>query len=138
MNSEAQQLMPTESELSILNVLWELGPSTVREVHHVLNSAKRTGYTTVLKLLQIMTEKKLVTRDTSNRSHVYSPSCPKCHTQRRLVNDLLKKAFGGSLLHLANTLFEAEDLSRSEFEKLRNEILELRKKEDGNGDDWMG
>ena len=135
--TETQQAMPTESELSILNVLWELGPSTVRQVHDVLNRTKRTGYTTVLKLLQIMTEKKLVKRDASNRSHIYRPSCPKCQTQRCLVDNLLKKAFGGSPLHLANTLFEAENLSRTEFEKLRNDILELRKKEGSDGDDWV-
>lgn len=132
--TDAQQVMPTETELTILNVLWELGPSTVREVHDVLNRTKRTGYTTVLKLLQIMTEKKLVERDSSNRRHIYRPACPKQLTRRRLVDNLLKKAFGGSPLHLASTLFEAEDLNKSEFEKLRNEIIALRKKEGGDDD----
>jgi len=125
--------MPTEAELSILNVLWEKGPSTVRDVCDFLNRTKKTGYTTVLKLLQIMNEKKLVIRDESNRTHVYASNYSKQLIQRGLVDDLLKKAFGGSPVHLANTLFENEELSKSEFEKLRNEILVLRKKEYDHG-----
>ena len=126
--------IPTESELSILNVLWDLGPSTVRAVYDVLNQKRETGYTTVLKLMQIMTEKKLVKRDESNRSHVYEAAYSKQQTQRWLVDDLLKKAFGGSHTQLANALFEKEKLTKSEFEKLRNEIIALRKKEDGYGE----
>lgn len=125
--------IPTESELAILNVLWADGPSTVREVQNILNRTRNTGYTTVLKLLQIMTQKKLVRRDESNHAHVYMSSCSKQLTQRRLVDDLLKKAFGGSQVQLATTLFDEEKLSKSEFEKLRNEIIELRKREDDNG-----
>lgn len=126
--------MPTEMELSILNVLWEQGPSTVRDVFNFLNRTKKTGYTTVLKFLQIMNEKKLVKRDESNRTHVYTSNYSKQKIQRHLVDDLLKKAFGGSPVHLANTLFENEDLSESEFEKLRNKILLLREKEPGHGE----
>jgi len=126
--------IPTESELSILNVLWELGPSTVREVYNVLNRTRETGYTTVLKLLQIMIEKKLVKRDESNRTHVYVANYSKQLTQRRLLDDLLRKAFGGSAVQLATTLFEKEKLTKSEFEKLRNEILVLRKKEYDHGE----
>lgn len=126
--------MPTEAELSILNVLWERGPSTVRDVFNSLNRARKTGYTTVLKLLQIMNEKKLVKRDESNRTHVYTSNYSKQKIQRHLVDDLLRKAFGGSPVHLANTLFENEELSQPEFEKLRNEILVLRKKENDHGE----
>jgi predicted transcriptional regulator len=122
--------IPTESELSILNVLWKLGPCTVRAVYDVLNQTRETGYTTVLKLMQIMTEKKLVKRDESNRTHVYEANYAKQQTQRWLVDDLLNKAFGGSPAQLANALFEKNKLTKSEFEKLRNEILLLRKKED--------
>ena len=125
--------MPTEAELSILNVLWEKGPSTVRDVCDSLNQIKKTGYTTVLKLLQIMNEKNLVSRDESNRTHVYTSNYSKQKIQRRLVDDLLRKAFGGSPVHLENTLFENEELSKPEFEKLRNEILVLRKKEYDHG-----
>jgi predicted transcriptional regulator len=124
--------IPTESELAILNVLWAAGPSTVREVQNILNRTRETGYTTVLKLLQIMTKKNLVRRDESNHAHVYMSNCSKQHTQRSLVDNLLKKAFGGSPVQLANALFDAEKVSKSEFEKLRNKIIALRKKESDN------
>ncbi len=127
--------IPTESELAILNVLWAVGPSTVREVQNILNRTRNTGYTTVLKLLQIMTQKRLVRRDESNHAHVYMSNCSKQQTQRRLVDDLLKRAFGGSPAQLATTLFDEEKLSKTEFEKLRNEIIELRKREGDNGSD---
>ncbi|MBN1832443.1 MAG: BlaI/MecI/CopY family transcriptional regulator [Deltaproteobacteria bacterium] len=127
--------IPTESELAILNVLWAVGPSTVREVQNILNRTRNTGYTTVLKLLQIMTQKKLVRRDESNHAHVYMSNCSKQQTQRYLVDDLLKRAFGGSPVQLANMLFDEEKLSKTEFEKLRNEIIELKKREGDNGDD---
>jgi predicted transcriptional regulator len=130
-----ESLIPTESELAILNVLWAAGPSTVREVQNILKRTRETGYTTVLKLLQIMTQKKLVSRDESNHAHVYMSNCSKQQTQRRLVDDLLEKAFGGSPVQFASTLFDADKLSKSEFEKLRNEIIALRKKESDNGHD---
>jgi len=126
--------IPTESELSILNVLWDRGPATVRDVHSVLNRTHETGYTTVLKLMQIMTGKKLVKRDEANRTHVYEANYPKQQTQRWLVDDLMNKAFGGSPTQLANALFEKDKLSKSEFEKLRNQILALRKEESINGE----
>jgi predicted transcriptional regulator len=126
--------IPTESELSILNVLWDKGPSTVRAVFDVLNLTRETGYTTVLKLMQIMTEKKLVKRDESNRTHVYEANYSKQQTQRWLIDDLLNKAFGGSSTQLANALFEKEKLSKTEFEKLRNEIIALREKEKNHGE----
>jgi BlaI family transcriptional regulator, penicillinase repressor len=88
---------PTEGELAILRVLWEGGPATVREILHTLNQTKPTGYTTALKLLQIMTEKELVQRDEQVRPQVYRPSCSQEQTQRQLVGDLLHRAFGGSV-----------------------------------------
>ena len=125
--------IPTEMELAILNVLWKAGPSTVREVLNILNRTRNAGYTTVLKMLQIMTRKKLVKRDESNHAHVYVPNSSRLKTQKRLVDDLLKKAFGGSSIQLASTLFDSEKLSKSEFEKLRNEILALQKEDSENG-----
>jgi BlaI family transcriptional regulator, penicillinase repressor len=124
--------IPTESELSILNVLWAIGPSTVREVQNILNETRNTGYTTVLKLLQIMTRKKLVKRDESSHAHIYMSNYSKQQTQRRLVDDLMEKAFGGSSLQLASTLFDEENLSKTEFERLRNEIIDLRKRAGGD------
>jgi predicted transcriptional regulator len=88
---------PTEGELAILRVLWDGGPATVREILQTLNETKQTGYTTALKLLQIMTEKGLVERDESVRPQIYRPSCPREQTQRQLVRDLLHRAFGGSV-----------------------------------------
>src|SRR4051794_27759108 len=90
---------PTEGELEILTVLWRRGPSTVRDVHSALEH-RGTGYTTVLKLMQIMAEKKLVARDESQRSHVYSAVLKESSTQRQLVTDMIDKAFAGSATRL--------------------------------------
>ena len=88
---------PTEAELAILRALWTTGPATVREIQHSMNEVKPTGYTTVLKMLQIMTEKGLVERDESVRPQVYRPRNTQEHTQRQLVRDLMQRAFGGSV-----------------------------------------
>ncbi len=86
---------PTEAELALLQVLWNRGPSTVGEIHET-QSSKGTGYTTTLTVLQRMTEKGLVLRDASKRTHVYRAAVPAERTQRQLVRDLLQRAFGGS------------------------------------------
>src|SRR5580693_8414923 len=91
---------PTEAELELLQVLWQRGPSTVREIHEALSGKKATGYTTTLKILQKMTEKRLVERDESQRSHVYQAALQAEHTQRQLVRSLLRRAFGGSAAKL--------------------------------------
>src|SRR2546429_7924961 len=91
---------PTNAELEILRVLWRRGPCTVRVVHDFFERADPIGYTTVLKLLQIMTGKGLVRRDASLRSHVYSAAVSEASTQRRMVADLVQRAFGGSTLRL--------------------------------------
>jgi BlaI family transcriptional regulator, penicillinase repressor len=87
---------PTDAELAILRVLWEQGPSTVRQIQEVLDRVRTTGYTTVLKLLQIMTEKGLVRRDVTERRHVYRVRFSEAQTQQRLLGDLLERAFAGS------------------------------------------
>ena len=91
---------PTDAELSILRVLWEAGPRSVREIQHLMNENRPTGYTTVLKMLQIMTEKGLVVRDESVRPQIYRPRLSRVQTQRRLLTDLLQRAFGGSVREL--------------------------------------
>src|SRR6188508_425479 len=91
---------PTDAELAILRVLWTRGPSTVRNVLDALNEQRATGYTTVLKLLQIMTDKQLVARDESDRTHIYRASFSEAATQRQLVDDLMHRAFGGSAMQL--------------------------------------
>jgi predicted transcriptional regulator len=88
---------PTEAELGILRALWRLGSCSVRDVHRTLNETKPTGYTTVLKTLQIMTEKGLVDRDETVRPQIYRPRYSQEHTQRQLLRDLLQRAFGGSV-----------------------------------------
>src|SRR5512133_1364950 len=87
---------PTEGELGILRVLWTHGPGTVRQVQTWLGGPEKTGYTTVLKLLQIMAEKGLVNRDQSARSHIYRPAIGQEQTQKRLVKELLERVFDGS------------------------------------------
>jgi BlaI family transcriptional regulator, penicillinase repressor len=93
----AKSPKPTETELAILRTLWSGGPATVRGVQRSMNEVKPTGYTTVLKMLQIMTEKGLVERDESARPQIYRPRNTREHTQRQLVRDLLQRAFGGSV-----------------------------------------
>jgi predicted transcriptional regulator len=88
---------PTEGELAILQVLWDGGPQSVRDIQRILNQAKPTGYTTVLKLMQIMTEKGLIERDESVRPQIYRAAYSQEHTQRQLVRDLMQRAFGGSV-----------------------------------------
>jgi predicted transcriptional regulator len=88
---------PTKGELAILRVLWEGGPRSVRDIQRVLNASKPTGYTTVLKLLQIMTDKGLVERDETQRPQIYRSRYSQTQTQRQLVSDLLHRAFGGSV-----------------------------------------
>jgi BlaI family transcriptional regulator, penicillinase repressor len=121
---------PTEAELAILRVLWERGPSTVREVHEAIQrgrpSGQSTGYTTVLKLLQIMTEKGLVTRDERTRSHVYRARLSQDTTQRQLVSDLLDRAFGGSAARLVLQALDVSPASPEELKEIRRLIDERR------------
>ena len=118
--SETKLPRPTDAELGILAVLWERGASTVREVHEVLSqSAPGTGYTTVLKLMQIMMEKGLVVRDESQRAHVYSARVTQQKTQRQLVTDLLDRAFGGSPMRLAMQALSTKKSSAEELAELR-------------------
>jgi len=116
---------PTEAELGILNVLWTHGPSTVREVQTRLSATKEVGYTTALKLLQIMTDKGLVTRDESRRSHVYQAAYRQEVTQRQLVNDLLNRAFAGSAGKLVLQALSSERASAEELEEIRRLLDEL-------------
>jgi len=111
---------PTDAELAILNVLWERGASTVREVHDALIGTHGTGYTTVLKLLQIMTEKGLVVRDESQRAHVYSTTISEQRTQRQLLGDLIDRAFRGSPAQLVMQALSASRASAEELTAIRH------------------
>src|SRR6266536_6192714 len=110
---------PTPAELEILNVLWERGPSTVREVQDALGPARGAGYTTVLKILQIMADKGLVNRDESARAHVYAAGAPEAQTQRQLVRDLVDRAFGGSAAKLVLQALSGRRASPEEIERIR-------------------
>ena len=120
---------PTDAELAILQVLWERGASTVREVHEALKDVQGSGYTTVLKLMQIMTEKGLVERDESNRAHVYRARATQQKTQRQLVSDLLDKAFGGSPARLAMQALSSKKSSPEELAELRKLLETLEPEE---------
>lgn len=115
---------PTDAELNILRVLWQRGPSTVREVQESLNETKPAGYTTVLKMLQIMTEKGLVLREEKQRAHVYEARHAQHLTQRQLVGDLLNRVFDGSASNLVmHALATKKGASREELSQIR-EILD--------------
>ena len=116
---------PTDAELAILRVLWSRGPSTVRQVHEAISRDRETGYTTVLKLMQIMTEKGLVERDESERTHVYQARFTQEATQQRLVSDLLDKAFGGSASQLVMQALAAKPASADELAQIRRLLDEL-------------
>ena len=110
---------PTASELEILRVLWARGPSTVREVHEALREQKSLGYTTVLKLLQIMTAKGTVRRNEDQRAHVYQACQPATETKRQLVDDVLKRVYEGSASELMIHALEGRRTSKKELEELR-------------------
>jgi len=114
---------PTDSELEILRVLWRRGPSTVRAVHNEISRTKPAGYTTVLKLMQIMTGKGLVRRDEKERAHVYEARVPQEQTQRQLVGDLLERAFEGSATRLVMQALSAKKASAAELSEIR-ELLD--------------
>ena len=109
---------PTDAELAILRVLWQRGPSTVRQVLEDLG--ENTGYTTVLKFMQIMTEKGLLRRDARDRTHVYEAELPEETTRRQLVNHLLERAFGGSAKKLVMQALSTKKASREELAEIRS------------------
>jgi BlaI family penicillinase repressor len=119
---------PTDAELAILRVLWRSGPSTVRQVQQALSQDRPTGYTTALKLLQIMTQKGLVQRDQAQRRHVYCARHSEAQTQRQLLRDLLERAFGGSRTRLVMQALSGRRASPTELAELRRLLDQL---EDG-------
>jgi predicted transcriptional regulator len=124
-SNDSQPPRPTPAELEILRVLWQQGPSTVREVQERLEAERPTGYTTVLKLLQIMTDKGLVGRDESARAHVYAASAPEAQTQKQLVRDLVDRAFGGSASQLVLHALSGRKASPEELSRIRELLDQL-------------
>ena len=117
--------LPTDAELAILTVLWRRGPSTVREVHEALHPSQGTGYTTVLKLMQLMAQKGLLRRDESQRSHVYRAASAEAQTQRRLLGDLMDRAFAGSASQLVLRALSVKRASAEELEQIRSLLDQL-------------
>jgi len=120
---------PTDSELAILRILWERGPSTVRQVHEAMADTRDTGYTTTLKLMQIMADKGLVRRNESARTHVYTAMAGEQQTQQQLVRDLMDRAFGGSAAALVLQALNTEGASEEELREIRKLIDDYREKQ---------
>ncbi len=127
--AKTDKAKPTDAELEILSVLWERGPCTVREVHEVLSKRKPTGYTTILKLMQIMNDKGLLNRDDSTRAHVYEAKQPQENMQRQIVGDLLDKVFAGSAMKLVMHAIENERTSAEELAQIRGLLDEFERGE---------
>lgn len=119
---------PTDAELAILRVLWTDGPCSVRQIHDVLSRDREFAYTTTLKFLQIMTEKGLTLREERGRQHLYRARHAQEHTQRRLVRDLLDRAFGGSMSSLVMQALATKRTSPAELRKIRRLISGLKEK----------
>ena len=122
--AKQHQPRPTEAELEILRALWRRGPSTVRDVHGEIG--ERTGYTTVLKLMQIMTDKGLVARDDERRTHVYRAAQPEAQTLKRIAGDLLDRAFGGSARKLVAAALSSKRATPEELDEIRKLLDEMK------------
>ena len=118
---------PTDSELEILQMLWQTGPATVKKINELLNEKKETGYTTTLKLLQIMFEKNLVERNENERSHVYKAVVAQEDIQKSLVDKLLETAFSGSSVQLVMQALGNSRPSKEELDQIRNYINKIEK-----------
>lgn len=121
-------IKPTEGELEILSILWNTGTSTVRTVHEEICKTKEAGYTTTLKLMQIMFEKGLVTRDSSSKTHIYQPAVTKEKTQKQFVNKMINSLFAGSSADLVMHALGGNNTSSDELEKIQILINELKAK----------
>jgi predicted transcriptional regulator len=118
---------PTAGELNILQILWERGPSTVRQVHDCLEEKTASGYTTTLKLMQIMAEKGLVRRDERERAHVYSAALKQAETQGRMVDDLVDRVFGGSAAALVMRALSSRRTSAEDLTEIRRMLDECER-----------
>ncbi len=125
--SETKHLKPTESELEILRVLWDKGEATVREVHEVLSDFKDSGYTTTLKLLQIMHEKGLVKRDDSGKTHIYQAIVTRERTQQQMLDKMVDSLFGGSATQLVMQALGNTTPSAAELKEIQQLLDNLKK-----------
>jgi predicted transcriptional regulator len=118
---------PTNAELEILGILWQHGPQTVKQIHEAIRPTRDVGYTTILKLMQLMTEKGLLERDESERSHIYRPAVPEKKVKKRLLSDLLDRAFDGSTASMVQQLLSAKRATPKELDEIRAMLDEHRK-----------
>jgi len=119
---------PTESELEILQLLWKRGPSSVREINDLLNEQREVGYTTSLKIMQIMNEKELVTRDTSSRTHIYRAAIKEEATKQSLLKEFITNTFNGSAKNLVMQALGGTKTSKKELDEIKKLIKEIEKK----------
>jgi len=124
----AANLKPTESEMEILQILWEKGNCTVRDVHEILEKSKDAGYTTTLKLMQIMHEKGLVARDTSAKTHIYRALVNQEKTQQHLVSKMIDNVFNGSAARLVMQALGNHSASKDEIDSIKKYLDELSNK----------
>ena len=122
-----KNLKPTESELEILQILWQYESATVREVHEELSKTKISGYTTTLKLMQIMFEKKLVTRDDSAKTHIYKPAISKQKTQKQFLDKMINGLFSGSSTQLVLQALGNQKASKKELDEIQKYLDNLKK-----------
>ena len=122
---------PTDAELEILHVLWANGPSTVRQVNETLNLNRKIGYTTTLKMMQLMTDKNMLSRNEERRSHLYTPRIKESDAQNLLLNKLVKSAFGGSALKLVVSALGNVKTSKKELTEIRNLLDRIEAREGG-------
>ncbi len=125
----SKKTFPTESELEILQVLWQLGPSSVRTVNELLNEKREVGYTTSLKIMQIMNGKGLVTRDTTARTHIYHPAVQEKNIQRNLLDNFIDKAYRGSAMSLVMQALGNEKATTEELDELKAMIRNIEDQE---------
>jgi len=119
------KVKPTDAELEILTILWAHGPCTVKQVHEHLSDDPPRGYTTVLKLMQIMSEKDLVMRDENQKAHIYSANCSQEDTEQALVSNLLDKAFSGSAGRLVMQALSSNKASKAELKEIRSLLKKM-------------
>jgi BlaI family penicillinase repressor len=122
----AKQIKPTEGELEILQVLWDKGKATVREVHEIILQTKDAGYTTTLKLMQIMFEKGLVIRDDSAKTHIYQPNISKEKTQSQFVGKMITSLFGGSSSKLVMQALGSQSPTKEEIDEIQQYLNNLK------------
>lgn len=124
-----KKIEPTETELAILKILWQLGPSTVKVVNHELSKQKETGYTTTLKLMQIMHNKGIVSRDESNRQHIYEATMPESQVKQGFVNKLMQNLYQGSASEMVMQILGSQSTSQQELQVIKKFISKMEEEQ---------